>query len=505
MGLKVGPEGLPWPEGNPDGLRAAADRASAMAQALAGQATGYSTVVGPLAWTGTARQSFGVATDTQSRAVARAAHAFTAAAGALRSLAGIVEDAQQEVLAAARKLHAAREAEKTAVDLATTARTQADEAHRAAAASPLPTGPEALQAASAEQTAQTMEARAAQAVATSQDVERWALGVARAAVDRAQAADRRTASELEQSGLIGDGPTPAHPVTPSSSASGLGLLVTPLLGAPGALASLGQLVFGSASANPRSFGAWLTSPPPLPPPPPPPKPQHHSGGSVWGAIGMGIVALGADAFAGAQLGLDPLADGAAGAADTAEAGMIADVAADDAAVTATDAAASDAAASSVPVLSAEAADGAVVPLSEEEQAAAQAWAKELPTRPTPATGVKNIYEIQQTGEDNLLMKGSGEEIWADGFRSEDANALEAKCIVKPDQSPFIEGSNIPEPVRRNIINQVTSEITRYGAVVRDPSTPVRALEIVTNDPQAAQTLARLMEEQGVPGRVVVRP
>jgi hypothetical protein len=220
---------------------------------------------------------------------------------------------------------------------------------------------------------------------------------------------------------------------------------------------------------------------------------------------MGIVALGADAFAGAQLGLDPLADGAAGAADTAEAGMIADVAADDAAVTATDAAASDAAASSVPVLSAEAADGAVVPLSEEEQAAAQAWAKELPTRPTPATGVKNIYEIQQTGEDNLLMKGSGEEIWADGFRSEDANALEAKCIVKPDQSPFIEGSNIPEPVRRNIINQVTSEITRYGAVVRDPSTPVRALEIVTNDPQAAQTLARLMEEQGVPGRVVVRP
>jgi hypothetical protein len=332
--------------------------------------------------------------------------------------------------------------------------------------------------------------------------------VANAAVDRARAADRRTATELEHAGLVGHGPTPAHPVAPSSSGTGLELLVTPLLGTPGALASLGQLVFGSASANPGSFAAWLTSPPPLPPPPPPPKPEHH-GGSIWGVIGMGIVAVGADAFAGVQFGLDPLADGAAGAADAAEVGMVADLAADGE-VAAGEAAAADAAAgdaaASIPVLTAEEADGALVPLSEEEQAAAQSWAKELPTKPTPANSARDIYEIQQTGEDNLLMKGlDDKQIWGDGFRTEDGSALEAKFIEKPGQSPFVEGSKTPEFIRQKILRDVTDEVVRYGAVVKDPSTPVRALEIVTNNPDAAQVLARIMQEQGVPGRVVVRP
>jgi hypothetical protein len=188
--------------------------------------------------------------------------------------------------------------------------------------------------------------------------------------------------------------------------------------------------------------------------------------------------------------------------------MVADLAADGE-VAAGEAAAADAAAgdaaASIPVLTAEEADGALVPLSEEEQAAAQAWAKELPTKPTPANSVRDVYEIQQTGEDNVLMQGGDTEIWADGFRAEDGNALEAKFIEKPGRSPFVEGSGIPEPLRQKILSKVTDEIVRYGAVVRDPGTPVRALEVVTNNPDAAQVLARIMQEEGVPGRVVVRP
>jgi hypothetical protein len=263
-------------------------------------------------------------------------------------------------------------------------------------------------------------------------------------------------------------------------------------------------VFGSAVGSRGALDDWLSSPPPLPPPPPPPE-KPSGGGSPWAAVGLGVLAVGADVFAGAQLGLDPLADGAAGAADAAAidagAAALADGAADAAVVDAAAGAAADA----VPILTAEAADGSTVALTEEEQAAAQAWADELPTKATPVNDARGVYEVNQTGEDNLLMQGGDQQIWADGFRAEDGNALEAKYISKPGRSPFVEGSDAPQFIRDKAIADITSEVTRYGAVVKDAATPVRALEVVTNDPGAAQVFARIMQELGVPGRVVIRP
>jgi hypothetical protein len=507
--VRVGPEGLPWPEGDPGGLRAAASRAGGMASELDGQSAAFPGITGPLDWTGEARAGMSATATHQSAAVTRAAHAFSQAAHALTWLAGVVESAQHEVIDAAKKLHAAREAESRAIRTAATARAAADDLRRQAdAVAGPPTVLSVLaesRASDAETTASGLETAAAGAVSHSQDVERWAMGLAKAAVERAHSGDGRVASELAGLDLIG-GAGPNLPVAGTTSPSGLTLLVTPLLGTSGALESLGRLVFGAAAKDNSSLVTWLTAPPPLPPPPPPPKPQHHSSGGLWAAVGLTTLAVGADIFAGAQLGLDPLADAGAGAADTAAAGadtaaIAGDAAATDAAVTGAAATASEA----VPVLTAEEADGAMVPLSEEEQATAQAWAKELPTKMTPVNDARGVYEVNQTGEANMLMKGGDQQIWSDGFRTEDGNALEAKYISKPGRSPFIEGSKAPDFIRQKALDDITSEVTRYGAVVTDPTTPVRALEVVTNDPDAAPVFARLMQDLGVPGRVVVRP
>jgi hypothetical protein len=362
MGSSVGPEGLPWPEGNPGGIADAAHHAGAVAQQLRDSMSGIPSLTGPVQWAGLGYDSFVGSVQRHTAQLGRAATAFERVEHALSSLAQTLHDAQEEVLKAAHKLHDAREAERKAEQAAEAARATANDTKQAAdAASALPGGA-VLQAAAvaADQYAQGQERTAYNAGVEAQAVETWALGVARRACDRAEQADQRTAGLVESLGLLGDSPlyvgAPSAPIVSSG------------------LSFLGHTLFGSGAADRRSFLQWLTAPPPLPPPPKP-RTEHHV--NVLAAVGVGIAAGALDIFAAAQGGLDPLADAAAGSADAAEARIIVG--------TEEEVAASEGAAGEAAVTATEA-EAASLPA--EERAAAQAWDKELETEATPAADAR---------------------------------------------------------------------------------------------------------------------
>jgi hypothetical protein len=144
-------------------------------------------------------------------------------------------------------------------------------------------------------------------------------------------------------------------------------------------------------------------------------------------------------------------------------------------------------------------------LTREQQLAAEAWADSLPTHTTPTGTAAGRYEVQHTGPVNYTMEGGGVKIDADGFRPSDALALEAKHVGSPDASPYVPGSKAPEFIRTRVMDGVRDELERYRDIALSPDTPMRGVEVVTNDPRAVANLEALMRELGVPGRVVVRP
>jgi len=134
------------------------------------------------------------------------------------------------------------------------------------------------------------------------------------------------------------------------------------------------------------------------------------------------------------------------------------------------------------------------------------WARKLPVRPTPTTSPAGKYEVAQTGPSNYKVQGAGEEpIWADGLRSSDGHALEAKHVGDAASSPYVDGSSCPDFVRANALADLVNEFRRYAAVIRDVSNPVVGLEVVVSDAKAVPLFERLMAEFSIPGQVVVRP
>jgi restriction endonuclease fold toxin 2 of polymorphic toxin system/pretoxin HINT domain-containing protein len=124
---------------------------------------------------------------------------------------------------------------------------------------------------------------------------------------------------------------------------------------------------------------------------------------------------------------------------------------------------------------------------------------------TPTKSPANQYEIRHTGPYNLTLRGGGTKIDADGFRARDGFALDAKHVGNPQKSPSIPGSKAFEPLRQRNLRDLRSELRRYRAVIEDSANPVRGLEIITNNQEAAAFFKRELRRARVPGRVVVRP
>ncbi|MGQ5226617.1 DUF6531 domain-containing protein [Streptomyces sp. yara] len=136
-----------------------------------------------------------------------------------------------------------------------------------------------------------------------------------------------------------------------------------------------------------------------------------------------------------------------------------------------------------------------------------AWKHSLDVR--PAAGYNNpaarAYQIRHCGPIEYRATGGGERVWADGIDGNTAELLDAKHVGKPGDSPFIPGSKTPPFIRDKIIKDLDEEFRRYGAVVNDPNNPAVGLRVVTNHPDAVPFFQGLMQQHGVPGRVVVAP
>jgi type VII secretion system ESX-1 substrate len=289
-------EGLPWPEGDPDGLRQIAGHAAALAGELEAR-QGHLSTFDPVGWLGAGRDSFTVTLLANSHALGAGASAMHHAFTVLTTLANTVETAQHDVLEAARKLKDARDAAAQAQAKAVQARIDADQAASMSNVfAPFPgVGPDPF-AQAAESDARAAENAAATAQTHALDVERWAQHKAQTAVHDVEREDRATAHTLEADGLV---------QAPGSSAL---VCAAPSPAQP--LAALGNLLLGSDSATHGTLVDLLSRPPAPPPPPPKPTETHHNWWKLAGAGGLAVVTVGLTVVDAVQFGADPLTDGA---------------------------------------------------------------------------------------------------------------------------------------------------------------------------------------------------
>jgi hypothetical protein len=145
------------------------------------------------------------------------------------------------------------------------------------------------------------------------------------------------------------------------------------------------------------------------------------------------------------------------------------------------------------------------PLDTAERASFKLYLDDLATKSTPTRTAADRFEVQHTGALNYEMRGVEKKIWADGANLENGLAQEAKHIAKPDKSPYVPGSSAPQFLRERAMREFDDELIRYRAVIEDSRTPVRGLEIVTNNQQAADEFLRRMKALNVPGHVRVEP
>ncbi len=135
-----------------------------------------------------------------------------------------------------------------------------------------------------------------------------------------------------------------------------------------------------------------------------------------------------------------------------------------------------------------------------------AWKATLPTRPARTDTDAFRYQTRHTGPTEYLVTGGGHSAWADGIRDEDCYLLDAKHVGDPDNSPYVPGSQAPSFIRQQVYQQEDDLFRRYAAALRDPTTPLTGLEIITNEPRSVVYWQGFLNQQSVPGgRIVVRP
>ncbi|HEV2754965.1 MAG TPA: Vps62-related protein [Actinomycetota bacterium] len=224
--------GLPWPEGDPGGLRSASSRLARAASGLraTGSRFGGAARSAP-SWNGVAATAYAGGVAEYTSVLAGAASSLSGAAGALTELAAEVEDAQQEVRELARKVEAAEQAAREARERANALAAVAAAAQAAAVTADV-TGfdPQAVvlgaAADDARASAGSAEAVAADLEGEAADVRRRAEQRARDLCQQVEAADRATAGELRAATVAAPAGGIGHPASGLPS-SALGRVLAP--------------------------------------------------------------------------------------------------------------------------------------------------------------------------------------------------------------------------------------------------------------------------------------
>jgi hypothetical protein len=133
------------------------------------------------------------------------------------------------------------------------------------------------------------------------------------------------------------------------------------------------------------------------------------------------------------------------------------------------------------------------------------WLEKLKRRPVPESREAYQYQRRHAGPEEIQVTGGGQHVWADGARVDSARVVEVKHVGDAGRSPFIPDSKCDEGVRLAIQRGVTDEFERYAAIIKDPNTPVVALEVIINDKRAVPFFESLLMKFGIPGEVLVRP
>ncbi|HVQ94701.1 MAG TPA: hypothetical protein VMU51_26930 [Mycobacteriales bacterium] len=196
---RTGPEGLPWPDGEPAALTGAAGQLRAMAGRLAAAGTPLGGAATVDHWHGGAATAYSMLVHSQVTGLQGSATVFGSTAAALRALAQVLSDAQDAIRADARNVRDAREAAERARALAGSA------ASRSGAA---PDNP------GAEAAFLHLSAAAGRAEADYREIRQAAVIRAQRLVAEVDAADAATAGEVAEARVAataGPGGLPAAP------------------------------------------------------------------------------------------------------------------------------------------------------------------------------------------------------------------------------------------------------------------------------------------------------
>ena len=129
--------------------------------------------------------------------------------------------------------------------------------------------------------------------------------------------------------------------------------------------------------------------------------------------------------------------------------------------------------------------------------------KRVPTFHVRATGPAADFQRKTCGPLEYEISGGGVKVRADGLDIQQGVALDAKHVHYPRKSLYVHDSRLSPETREFLTSDTVDEFRRYARVIADPNTPVRALEVIVNDPRAVPYFRQLMKRFGIPGRVVV--
>jgi hypothetical protein len=145
-----------------------------------------------------------------------------------------------------------------------------------------------------------------------------------------------------------------------------------------------------------------------------------------------------------------------------------------------------------------------LPLSPQQQAAAVAWVRGLPSTPLTNAADWADYQRRVAGPFVYTMPTGGlRPINADGFRPLDGAIIDAKYVKDSSCSVYNlnNGNKVFEPAYQNVFAQSGDEFTRYRQAIGYSSNEAKFLEVETNDPRALPYFQFLMAEHQVPGLV----